>query len=181
MSVKLAPPVRKCKRFATGILLGILTATYAGGCSSAPVTKQEAVYRLALVSETYAKALKRLSDWEINQRAAGAIPEADHVVWRRRLDKLALAGKAANDAIRVASMSEVQTQARAIVDILEELVEEQVIRLNAEQRTTATLVIEALRVAVLVWSSTLSVDRIGTPAEFDAIVSHSDIVYAEAN
>lgn len=139
-------------------------------CASAPASKQDTARRLALVSESYAVALQHLQAWEISQHQNGSVPDADHVVWQRRIERLALAGKAANDAIRASQIASVQAQARAILDVLDELVAEQVIRLNDSQRVLATVILESLRTAVLVWSATLSAEAIGPPATFDLVL-----------
>lgn len=139
-------------------------------CASAPVDKPQTLHRLALVSESYAVALQRLQAWEIGQYQSHAISQADHVVWQRRIERFALAGKAANDAIRSASLSSVQAQARAILDVIDELIAEQVIRFTESQRMTATLILESMRTAVLVWSATMTVDRLGAPDTFDRML-----------
>lgn len=139
----------------------VLAALLAVGCASAPASKQQTIHRLALVSESYAVALQRLQAWEIGQQRAGTISPADHVVWQRRIERLALAGKAANDAIRASQLTGVQLQARAIIAVLDELVDEQVIRFSEAQRVTATLIIEAVKTSVLIWSATLDVRDVG--------------------
>lgn len=151
-----------------GIGLGLvvlLTVPTLSGCFSAqPVTKPQVIHRLALVSETYAGAVKRLQAWEIDVHRAGRISEADHQAWQGRFERLAVAGTLANAAIRAADIANVQAQAKAILDIVEALILEQVIRLSESERLSATLILEAIRTAVLVWSATLDTDRLGDPA-----------------
>ena len=143
-------------------LCALLTLTvFVPACAAA--TKQQAVYKMALVSESYAVALQRLQAWEISQNRSGLINLADHIVWQKRIEKLALAGKAANDALRAAQLPGVQQQARAIVAILDELIDEQVIRFSDQQRMSAMLLMEAVRTAVLIWSASLSAHDIGSP------------------
>ena len=154
-------PLTMRKPPAAPLIAVLLSAGLLAGCASAPVSKQEAVHRLALVSESYAVALQRLQQWEIGQHRAGLVSEPDHVVWQRRIERLALAGKAANDAIRASQLASVQQQARAILDIVDELIAEQVIRFSEAQRMTATLILESVRTAVIIWSATLDVQALG--------------------
>ncbi len=149
-------------------LCALLALTvFVPACAAA--TKQQAVYKMALVSESYAVALQRLQSWEISQNRSGQINQADHIVWQKRIEKLALAGKAANDALRAAQVPAVQQQARAIVAILDELIDEQVIRFSDAQRTSATLLMEAIRTSVLIWSASLSTHDVGPPDVLDQI------------
>lgn len=153
------------------LLAVVVLAAFTSACASAPVSQQQTVHRLALVSESYAVALQRLQSWEIGEHRAGRIGQADHVVWQRRIERFAHAGKAANDAIRASQLAGVQVQARAILDIVDELIAEQVIRFSDAQRITATLILESLRTAVMIWSATMSVDRLGSPDAFDRVLN----------
>jgi hypothetical protein len=123
-----------------------------------------------LVSESYAVALQRLQSWEIGEYNAGRVNDPDHVVWQRRIERLALGGKAANDAIRAASLATVQLQARAIMDVVDELIAEQVIRFSDAQRITATLILESLRTAVMIWSATMTTEQLGPVDTFDRVL-----------
>jgi hypothetical protein len=122
-----------------------------GGCASSNVAQTR--YRLALVSDTFATTLERLQQQEIVWHNAGRIAPEDHAAWQRRIVRIAMAGKALNDALRAEPGAQsVADRARVVVDLLDDLITDQVIRLSPQERQTANLLIESLRSAVLIYS-----------------------------
>ncbi len=130
----------------------VLLALCASGCASTNVAQTR--YRLALVSDTYATALERLSNQEQAWYRAGQVTAADHAAWDRRITRLAIAGKSVNEALRAeANTNDVADRARVVVDLLDDLIAEQVIRLSAEQQNTARILIESARSAIIIYAA----------------------------
>lgn len=157
---------------ATPVILLALLLTGSAACVSArqPATPGQVIDRLSIVSETYASTLARLQETEIGLHRGGVISADDHRIWQRRIERLALAGKAVNEALRQgAGITTVQAQARIVLGLIDDLIAEQIIRLSESQRVTVTLVMESLRGAVLIWSASLSADALGSDIEFDAV------------
>jgi hypothetical protein len=122
------------------------------GCASTNVAQTR--YRLALVSDTFATTLERLQTQEQVWHNAGQISAVDHAAWQRRIVRIALAGKALNDALRAEpGATTVADRARVVVDLLDDLITEQVIRLSDRERQMAMLLIESLRSSLLIYSA----------------------------
>lgn len=130
----------------------VLLAAFTTGCASTNVAQTR--YRMALVSDTYASALERLSNQEQAWHRAGQVSAADHATWDRRITRLAVAGKAVNDALRgEANANTVADRARVVAELLDDLIAEQVIRLSHEQQNTARILIESARSAILIYAA----------------------------
>ena len=122
------------------------------GCASTNVAQTR--YRLALVSDTFASTLERLQTQETVWYSAGQISPNDHAAWQRRIVRIALAGKALNDALRAEpEAGTVADRARVVVDLLDDLITEQVIRLSDKERQMALLLIESLRSSILIYAA----------------------------
>jgi ABC-type uncharacterized transport system auxiliary subunit len=123
------------------------------GCASSNVAQTR--YRLALVSDSFASTLERLQQQEIAWHQAGQINAPDHAAWQRRIVRVAIAGKALNEALRAEpGATPVADRARVVVDLLDDLITEQVIKLSPQERQTANLLIESLRSTILIYSAT---------------------------
>ena len=132
------------------ILLALSLAL--SGCASTNVAQTR--YRLALVSDTFATTLERLQQQEQAWYRAGLVNAVDHAAWDRRIVRVAVAGKSLNDALRAeANAGTVAERARVVVDLLDDLIAEQVIRLNAEQKQMAMILIESARSSILIYAA----------------------------
>jgi hypothetical protein len=130
----------------------LLACLALAGCASMNVAQTR--YRLALVSDTFATTLERLQQQEHAWHAAGYVTAADHAGWNRRIVRVALAGKALNDALRAEPDARtVADRARVVVDLLDDLITEQVIKLNPEQRQMAMVLVESLRSSILIYAA----------------------------
>ncbi len=122
------------------------------GCASTNVAQTR--YRLALVSDTFATTLERLQQHEIAWFNAGQIKPEEHQAWQRRIVRIAIAGKALNEALRAEPGAQtVSDRARVVVDLLDDLITEQVIRLSPNERQTASILIESLRSSLLIYAA----------------------------
>jgi hypothetical protein len=122
------------------------------GCASTNVAQTR--YRLALVSDTFATTLERLQSQEGAWYTAGLITPQDHAAWNRRIVRIALAGKALNDALRAEpGATTISDRARVVVDLLDDLITEQVVRLSPQERQMAMILIESLRSSLLIYSA----------------------------
>jgi hypothetical protein len=122
------------------------------GCASASVAQQR--YRLALVSDTFATTLERLQTQEVAWHRAGLVSADDHAAWQRRIVRVAVAGKALNEALRAEPDAHtVADRARVVVDLLDDLITEQVVRLSEKDRQMALILIESMRSSILIYAA----------------------------
>jgi hypothetical protein len=133
--------------------LGVVAlAGWLSACASTSSARTS--YRMALVADTYSRAVERLSEHEKEWYRRGEINDLDHKAWDRRIVRLALAGKSVNAALRAdADAHTLADRARVVVDLLDDLLSEQVIRLNPDRQHTARIIIESARSAILIYAA----------------------------
>lgn len=140
-------PITRMRQTRAAVLLAILLV--APACSAG---LQRAT---AIASEELSASTVRLRDAIESQHQSGQLPDADYRSWKRGLGRVAKAGLALNQALRTADRASADVQVRAIIELLDELIREDVIRLPQQTRWTVEIVLQSVRTSLLVISSAL--------------------------
>lgn len=109
----------------------------------------------AIASEELSASTVRLRDQIEAQHQAVQLPEPEYRSWKRGLGRVAKAGLALNQALRTADRASADVQVRAIIELLDELIREDVIRLPMQTRWTVEIVLQSVRTSLLVISAAL--------------------------
>ena len=127
-------------RSAPLILLLVLTT----GCASSGTT----FYRLALASDQLAMTAQRLQQTEIALYDAGKVTDKAHAQWQIGFYRLGEGLRALNAALRVGNGPDVQARARAVLTLLDSMVD-YASGLEPSTRLLLVTAIEATRTLVV--------------------------------
>ena len=127
-------------RSAPLILLLVLTT----GCASSGTT----FYRLALASDQLAMTAQRLQQTEIALYDAGKVTDKAHAQWQIGFYKLGESLRLLNASVRVGSTQDVQARARAVLTLLDAMID-YASGLDADTRVLLVTAIEAVRTLVV--------------------------------
>jgi hypothetical protein len=121
-------------------------------CLVASACASSGTLRLAIASDQLASSTERLQTQVIELRNQNVITAEDFGAWQRRFAKIAKVGLALNEALRKSDGRDTIDQIRAFIDLLDELVAEQVVKVPQQSRLALTIVMESIRATLLTLS-----------------------------
>lgn len=133
-------------RQACAAVVLLLALVFAPACS---VSLRKAT---AIANEELSAATVRLRNHIQAEADAGRLPQAELRTWKSQLGRVADVGILLTKAIVAGDNDDARVQIMAAIKLLDEFLEQDVIRLNADQRMVAMIAIQSVRTSLLIIS-----------------------------
>jgi hypothetical protein len=130
------------------VVFALFAALFTIGCASSNLV------RIAEVNDQLATALVRLMNTVESEHQTGSLPDAEYVVWKSALGKLATSVSEINKGLRAADGQTVVAQVNAAVDVVDALATKDVLKIPENKRFLYALALEGVRSTLNVLAAT---------------------------
>ena len=132
------------RRQQTRLWLVCVLVLLASACASTSVLR-----RTAVASDALADATMAVQSQVISLHDAKQISDGDYTAWQRAFQRIGASGLALNQAIRQSDGKSATVQIEAVLDLIDELMRDDVLRVPADRRQEIEIALVTVR-AVLI-------------------------------